>query len=76
MNAKLKDLFERVENWPAEAQEEAIASLLAIEQELAEPYELTEEDRAAIDRGLDDLRHGRLATDEQVAAVFNRYRGS
>lgn len=76
MNAKLKVLIERVETWSAEAQEEAIASLLAIEQEFAEPYELTDEDRAAIDRGLDDLRLGRLATDEQVAAVFSRYRGS
>jgi len=75
MNTKLKNLIERVETWPEEAQEEAIASLLAIEHELAEPYELTDEDRAAIDRGLDDLRHGRLATDEQVAAVFKRYRG-
>ena len=74
MNAKLKDIIERVETWPQEAQEEAVESLLAIEQEFAEPYELTEGDRAAIDRSLDDLRHGRLATDEQVAALFNRYR--
>jgi predicted transcriptional regulator len=74
MNAKLKDIIERVETWPQEAQEAAIESLLGIEQELAEPYELTKEDRAAIDRSLDDLRHGRLATDEEVAAVLNRYR--
>ena len=74
MNTKLKNIMERVENWPDEAQEEALESLLAIEQEFAEPYELTDEDRVAIDRSLDDLRHGRLATDEQVAAVFNRYR--
>jgi len=73
MNAKLKDIIERVETWPQEAQEEVLESLLAIERELAEPYELTDEDRAAIDRSLDDLRHGRLATDEQVAAVFNRH---
>jgi len=74
MNAKLKDIIERVETWPKEAQEDAVESLLAIEQELVEPYELTDEDRAAIERSLDDLRHGRLASDEQVAAVFNRYR--
>jgi predicted transcriptional regulator len=74
MNAKLKTIIERVETWPEEAQEEAVESLLAIEQELTEPYELTDEDRAAIDRSLDDLHHGRLASDEQVAAVFNRYR--
>jgi predicted transcriptional regulator len=49
--------------------------LLALEQEYAEPYELSDEECKAIDRGLEDARHGRFATDEQVAAVFNRYRG-
>ena len=75
MNTKLKDIITRVETWPQEAQEEAVESLMAIEQEFADPYKLTKEDRAAIDRSLDDLRQGRLATDDQVAAVFNRYRG-
>jgi predicted transcriptional regulator len=74
MNAKLKNILERVETWPEAAQEEAVQSLLAIEREMSEPYELTEEDRAAIDRSLDDMRHGRFATAEQVAAVFNRHR--
>jgi hypothetical protein len=74
MNAKLKDILERVETWPEAAQEEAVRSLLAIEQEMSEPYQLTDEDRVAIDRSLDDMRHGRFATDEQIAAVFNRFR--
>jgi predicted transcriptional regulator len=74
MNTKLKDLLERVETWPEAVQEEAVQSLLAIEQEIAEPYELSDADRAAIDRSLDDMRQGRFATDEEVAAVFNRYR--
>ncbi len=74
MNAKLKDIIERADTWPEEAQEEAIQFLLALEQEYAEPYELSDEDRKAIDRGLEDMRQGRFATDEQVAAVFNRYR--
>jgi predicted transcriptional regulator len=74
MNAKLKDIIERADTWPEEAQEEAVQFLLALEQEYAEPYELSDEDRKAIDRGLEDMRHGRFATDEQVAAVFNRYR--
>ena len=74
VNAKLKDLIERVGTWPEEAQEEALQLLLALEQEYAEPYELSPDDRAAIDRSLEDMREGRFATDEQVAAVFGRYR--
>ncbi len=76
MNAKLKELLERVETWPEPKQEEAVQSLLAIEREIAEPYELSNEDRAAIDRSLEEMRQGRFATDEQVAAMFNRYRRS
>jgi predicted transcriptional regulator len=73
MTAKaLREILERAETWPEKAQEEAVNSLLAIEQELADPYVLTDEDRAAIERGLDDMRHGRFATDEQVSAVFRR----
>jgi predicted transcriptional regulator len=73
MTAKaLREILERAEAWPEEAQEEAVNFLLAIEQELGDPYVLTDEDRAAIERGLDDMRHGRFATDEQVSAVFRR----
>jgi hypothetical protein len=74
MNAKLKELIERVDAWPDEAQEEALQLLLALEQEYAEPYKLSSEDRAAIDQSLEDMRQGRFATDEQIAAVFGRSR--
>ena len=36
------------------------------------PCVLTDEDRAAIERGLDDMRQGRFASDEEVSAVFRR----
>jgi hypothetical protein len=74
MNPQLKNLIERVDTWPKEAQEEALQPLLALEQEYAEPYELSPEDRAAIDRSLADMREGKFATDEQVAALFDRFR--
>ncbi len=50
--------MERAETWPEETAEEAVNFLLALEQELADPYVLTEEDRAA--------------SDEEVSAVFRR----
>jgi hypothetical protein len=74
MNIKLKDLIGRIETWPEEAQEEAAELLLALEREYAEPYELSPDDRAAIDRSLKEMREGRFATDEQVLKVFGRNR--
>ena len=74
MSRKLREIAERAETWPEEAQEEAIATLQAIEAELAKPYELTQDDRKAIDSGLEDVRHGRIASDEEVSRLFARYR--
>ncbi len=74
MNVKLKGLIDRIEAWPEEAQEEAAELLLALEREYAEPYELSPQDRAAVDRSLDEMRAGRFASEERVAAVFGRSR--
>lgn len=68
----LRDILQRAEAWPEQAQEEAVDFLLCLEQELADPYVLTDEDRAAIERGLNEMRHGRFASEEEVAAVFRR----
>ena len=70
----LKDILTRVESWPEQAQEEAAASLQAIEEELRTPYQLTEADKAAIDRGLAAARKGEFATDQEVEDVFAKYR--
>ena len=74
MSKKLKEIIERAETWPEEVQEEALATLQAIEAEFAEPYELTDDDRKAIDRGLEDVRRGRIASEEEVSKLFARYR--
>ena len=74
MSKKLKELLERVATWPVVAQEEAEASLEAIEQDLSEPYVLTDDDRDALERSADDVRRGRFASDAEVRDVFNRYR--
>jgi predicted transcriptional regulator len=51
--------------------------LKAIEDALAAAdYELTEEDLRAIDEGLADARAGRFASDEEIKALFDRYRGA
>ena len=74
MTQKLKELIARVETWPEVVQEEAIATLEALEEEFLVPYELSDDDRQAIDRGLRAAAEGRFTSDEQVEAVFSKYR--
>jgi hypothetical protein len=73
---KLKELMERVEHWPPEAQEEALASLQTIEEEFVRARELSDEDRTALERSAEDVREGRFANEEQVREVFDRHRRS
>jgi hypothetical protein len=70
----LELLLERVSAWPEEAQEEFVKSVADIETRHFGIYRLSDEERDAVRRGLADMREGKLATDEAVAAVFNRYR--
>ena len=74
MNKKLETLLERVSTWPEEAQAELMQSIVEIEARHTGVHRLSDEERAAVRRGLQELREGKLATDEQVAAVFDRYR--
>ena len=69
----LEILLERVASWPDEAQDEFVKSLADIERRHAGVYRLSEDERAAVRRGLADLRASRLASDDAVAALFSRY---
>jgi predicted transcriptional regulator len=71
----LEILLERVSSWPEEAQDEFVKSVADIENKHLGVYRLSDEERDAVRRGLADMREGRLASDAEVAAVFNRYRG-
>jgi hypothetical protein len=71
----LEILLERVSTWPEEAQDEFVKSVADIESKHLGVYRLSDAERDAVRRGLTDMREGRLASDADVAAVFNRYRG-
>jgi len=73
--AEIDAVLDRVRSWPPERQEEAMRVLLEIEAEGTGVYHLTEEDRRAIELSMEEARRGEFATDEEVATVFNRYRG-
>jgi hypothetical protein len=74
MNKKLESLLELASTWPEEAQGELMQVITDIETRHFGVYRLSDEERAGVRRGLEDMRAGKFATDEEVAAVFNRYR--
>ena len=70
----LEGLMERAASWPDEAQAELVRFMIDTEAKHFGVYRLTDEERAAIRKGLDDAKHGRFASDEEVAELFGRYR--
>jgi predicted transcriptional regulator len=74
MNKRLETLLERVSAWPEEAQEELLEHIVAIESKHGGVYRLNDDERASVRRGLEEMRQGKFATDEEVEAVFKRYR--
>jgi len=71
---EIKSVLERVLAWPPAAQAEAVASLEMIEEELAGTQELSADDKLALERSDDDVRHGRFAAEEDVQEAFSRFR--
>jgi predicted transcriptional regulator len=72
--AQIDSILERVRTWPEERQEDAARVLLAMESEDTGVYRLSDEERAEIRAALAEIERGEVASDEEVAAVFNRYR--
>jgi predicted transcriptional regulator len=70
----LEILLEHVATWPDEAQEELVQSMVDIEKKHIGIYHLNDEERAAVRRGLRKMREGKLASEDEVARAFARYR--
>jgi hypothetical protein len=68
MITALKNMLAQNDGWPPEDQARCI------EAERAGSYHASESDLAAIDRGLDDARLGRFASDEAAAKVRAKFR--
>jgi len=72
---QLAEILERVENWPAQAQDELAEIARDIEESISGgDYEPSEAELVGIDRGLKAAAEGRFATAEQVEAVLAKLR--
>lgn len=70
----LESLMECAAEWPEEAQAELVEAMLAIETRHGGMSRLSDDERDAVRRGLQEARDGKLAGDAGAAAVFDRYR--
>ena len=70
----MSTLIERVAALPEEAQDELLDHIAIIEAKHSGVYELSDDERTAVRRGLEEMRQGKFASDEEVEAVFSRYR--
>lgn len=68
-----KKYLERIPTWPKDAQEELLRSITEIEARYSKVYQLDADERAALKRSADDIRHGRFATNSEVEATFDRH---
>jgi hypothetical protein len=73
----LKNLLERAETWPEEAQDELIAVANQIESELqGRDYFATREELRIIDDAIASIDCGEVATDLEIKAAFAKFRSA
>jgi len=73
MITALKNMLPRIESWPSEDQEALVEAARSIEAERDGAYDAVEAELAVIDRGLDDARAGRFASDDSTAKVRAKF---
>jgi predicted transcriptional regulator len=73
----LTEALDRVDAWPAHAQDELAEIARDIDDALAKgDYQPTPAELAGIDRGLRAADEGRFATEQQVDAALAKLRGA
>jgi predicted transcriptional regulator len=75
MNAKLQNLFERIAALPDELLDEIAQSIDEIERWRGDVFRLTDEERAAVRKGMEAARRGEFVTDKELAAFYRRHGG-
>ena len=74
MSPGTKTLLERVESWPEEDQEELAEIAREIEARRSGVYRLSDEEKAAIRRGLDDARRGDFVSESEMEEFYQLHR--
>jgi hypothetical protein len=74
MTVILRNVLTRAERWSEQDQEELAQAALEIEARQHGLYHATPEELKAIDEALAAVERGEIATDDEVEAVFAKYK--
>jgi hypothetical protein len=74
MNKLAETIFDRIVDWPKEAQDELMQSIADIEAKHLGVYRLSDDERAAVREGLAQAARGEFVPDDVVEAYFNKHR--
>jgi hypothetical protein len=74
MTINLRNVFARGEQWSEQDQEELAQVALEIEARRHGVYRATPEELRALDAAMAAVQRGDVASDEEVEAVFAKYR--
>jgi len=74
MMINLKKVLARAENWSEQDQEELAQVVLEIEARRHSVYHASPAELKAIDEALAAVERGEIASDQEVEAVFAKYR--
>jgi predicted transcriptional regulator len=72
MTKLLTEVLRKVAELPEERQDDAAHVLLAMLENDASPYLLTDDQLQEVERSIADADAGRFASDEEIAALLNR----
>ncbi|MEH2550790.1 putative transcriptional regulator [Bradyrhizobium sp. AZCC 2262] len=75
MNRILKEMIEHAENWPLEDQEELAEYAREIEARRTGVYTMSDDERAAVGKGLAEADRGEFVSDELIAEADKRHEG-
>ena len=71
---QIEAIFQRVRTWPLERQEDAAQILLRLEEQNTAVPDLTEEEWADLGEALAEAEREEAVPDEEIRALFDRYR--
>ena len=74
MSPGTKSLLEQVESWPEEDQEELANVAREIESRRPGVYRLSDDERAAVQEGMDAARRGDFAPDHEMEEFYKLHR--
>jgi alkylhydroperoxidase family enzyme len=75
MSPKRQSLLERVAALPEELLGDVEESIEELERWRGGVFQLTDEERAAVRKGMDAARRGDFVSDEELAAFYRRHNG-